>query len=571
MNSKKKILIVDDSKTVIMAIKSLIPVTSEFETYYAMSFAQAKELIAIHDFFAAILDLQLPDSQNGELVDYAISKKIRSVVLTATFDDEVRKKIIRKPIADYLVKNSIEDIRTALEIVANLIHFNGQRALVVDNSLLARMELRRLFEALGFEVIEADSGQRALSLLNKGVDIDVMSIDYEMPGMNGIDLIKKIRNKALPVQPLIFAVSSNDSAVDKALFIKNGANDFFAKPVQKEEFNHKLGNFFQIMSQKKELIRTQKILHAEQYRHSAYMKTLFDKNPSIVMVFDQNGLVNVNEKFFDYFPRYENMEDFNTQHRCVSELFVNVDDTHFLHPDKGNWLEDALIYPHSHVLINEVETAYYFSVNADKATCDDEVIYIATFTDITRTYLLQKQFEEYSMVDDLTKVYNRRYFNIMFEKEVSRARRDKKKLSFLMIDVDNFKRYNDFYGHDAGDNVLSSIAQTMQKHLLRASDYLFRLGGEEFGVLFLDQDMEVSEAYANIIRESIFSLNLPHEKNDPFGCITASIGLCNIDFAHNDNNEKQIYARADKALYKAKENGRNRVENWKDPHLKVSI
>lgn len=562
MNLKKKILVVDDSNTILTAIKSIISESSTFEAHYATSFAEAKKLIAVHDFFAAILDLQLPDSQNGELVDYAISKKIRSVVLTATFDDEVRKKIIRKPIADYLVKNSIEDIRNAVDVLHNLIHFDMQRALVVDDSRLSRMELRKLFEALGFEVIEAEDGLCALALLDNGTDIDVMSIDYEMPGMNGIELIKKIRNKNLPLQPLIFAVSSNESAADKARFIKSGANDFFAKPVQKEEFNHKLGNFFQILSQKKELIRTQKILQAEQSRHSAYMKMLFDKNPNIAIVIDQNGLANANDKFFEYFIHYKNIDDFKARHQCISELFEYVDDPHFLHPNKRNWLEHAISHPHSHILVKDGNKHFYFNVSADEARSDEQVFYIITFTDITRTYLLQKQFEEYSMVDDLTKVYNRRFFNIMFEKEIARARRDNKKLTFLMIDVDNFKRYNDFYGHDAGDDVLSSIGQTMQKHLLRASDYLFRLGGEEFGVLFLDQNLEASEIYANVIRESISALNLPHENNRPYACVTASIGLCNVDFALSDNDEKQIYMLADRALYKAKENGRNRVQSY---------
>lgn len=560
MAHTKKILIVDDSKTILMAIQSLISELSEFQPYYAMNFAEAKALIAEHHFFAAVLDLQLPDSQNGELVDYAISKKIRSVVLTATFDDEIRDKILKKRVADYLVKNSIEDIRHAVEVIQNLTYFDSQKALVVDDSKLARMQMKQLFESLGFEVIEAESGEAALALVHNESNIDVMSIDYDMPGMDGIELIKKIRNKNLPLQPLVFAVSSNISDGAKARFIKSGANDFFAKPVQKEEFNHKLGNFFQILSQKKQLIQAQKILHAEQSRHNAYMKTLFDKNPNIVMVIDQNGLSSVNDKFFEYFSHYKNLDDFKSQQQCISELFEYVDDPHFLHPNKRNWLEHALNHPHSHVLIKDGKEHYYFNVSADEVRTDGQIYYIVTFTDITRTYLLQKKFEEYSMIDDLTKVYNRRFFNQMFEKEVARARRDKKKLTFLMIDVDNFKRYNDFYGHDAGDSVLSRVAATMQQHLMRASDYLFRLGGEEFGVLFLDQTLEASQLYADVIRESIRLLNIPHEKNDIFGYVTASIGLCTVDFSIGDYDEKEIYVQADKALYAAKTKGRNRVE-----------
>ena len=170
----------------------------------------------------------------------------------------------------------------------------------------------------------------------------------------------------------------------------------------------------------------------------------------------------------------------------------------------------------------------------------------------------KKRIEEISIHDELTKLYNRRHFNKVLHDEHNRAKRDKKLLSFMMIDVDNFKLYNDNYGHQEGDNVLFEIAKVLNNYCKRAGDFAFRLGGEEFGILFSELTKEESKTYANAIRKAVEDLKIPHEKNSISSFVTISVGLLSIS-PEEKITEDEIYKKADDLLYKAKESGRNRV------------
>ena len=128
----------------------------------------------------------------------------------------------------------------------------------------------------------------------------------------------------------------------------------------------------------------------------------------------------------------------------------------------------------------------------------------------------------------------------------------------MMIDVDNFKLYNDNYGHQEGDSVLFEIAKVLNNYCKRAGDFAFRLGGEEFGILFSELTEEESKTYANAIRKAVEDLKIPHEKNSIFSFVTISVGLLSIS-PKEKITEDEIYKKADNLLYKAKESGRNRV------------
>jgi len=171
----------------------------------------------------------------------------------------------------------------------------------------------------------------------------------------------------------------------------------------------------------------------------------------------------------------------------------------------------------------------------------------------------QKRLEEISIRDELTGLYNRRYFNEVIQRELKRLRRAKKHLSFIMLDVDHFKFFNDTYGHCEGDRVLKEIGIALQSILHRGSDYAFRMGGEEFGVLFSELDPEHSEAFAKTICETILELKIPHAKNSAGEYVTASLGLLVANLESDIIDENALYTMADEALYQAKAQGRNRV------------
>lgn len=181
------------------------------------------------------------------------------------------------------------------------------------------------------------------------------------------------------------------------------------------------------------------------------------------------------------------------------------------------------------------------------------------YTAIRHDISNKKIIEEISITDGLTSIFNRRHFNDLFPKYINSAKRKNELLCFVIMDVDHFKQYNDTYGHQMGDEVLKSIANVLKTTLKRADDYCFRLGGEEFGVLFKAQNKENALLYANEIREAIEALHIEHTGNSASAYVTASMGLfCNE--VQSMDNEDEIFKTADDLLYKAKESGRNKVK-----------
>jgi diguanylate cyclase (GGDEF)-like protein len=162
-----------------------------------------------------------------------------------------------------------------------------------------------------------------------------------------------------------------------------------------------------------------------------------------------------------------------------------------------------------------------------------------------------------ALVDALTGLANRRQFDTMFEREWRRAVREQTALALLMIDVDNFKAYNDCYGHRRGDEALTTIAQSIESTVVRPGDVAARYGGEEFAVILPATETSSALVVAERIRTSIAALEVPHE-NDTSSVTSVSIGVASIVPRRADDRATLIDA-ADAALYEAKRAGRNRT------------
>ncbi|MGE0052251.1 MAG: diguanylate cyclase [Arcobacter sp.] len=187
---------------------------------------------------------------------------------------------------------------------------------------------------------------------------------------------------------------------------------------------------------------------------------------------------------------------------------------------------------------------------------NNKIGYISIKQDITD----KKIIEEISITDGLTNLYNQRYFNDFSQKFINSAKRENHFISFLIIDVDYFKQYNDTYGHLMGDNVLKKVATALKDYSSRSDDYCFRLGGEEFGILFKSKNQEKAFQFAKMILKNIENLKIEHKSSIVSKYITVSMGLFS-DYSKNIIDIDDIYKKADKMLYLAKETGRNRVIN----------
>lgn len=187
----------------------------------------------------------------------------------------------------------------------------------------------------------------------------------------------------------------------------------------------------------------------------------------------------------------------------------------------------------------------------------DEHFNIRSFTHIVEDISDKKVLEELSITDNLTNLHNRRYFDEVIETQIRLARRSNACLTLAILDIDCFKLYNDNYGHPAGDAVLADLAAVLKQIMNRPNDYIFRLGGEEFGLLFSDSDKESTRVFLDRIRKEIQSLGIEHRHSLIADVVTVSLGarVCRgPDIPH----KSQLYSQADQALYDAKQN-RNRV------------
>jgi diguanylate cyclase (GGDEF)-like protein/PAS domain S-box-containing protein len=162
--------------------------------------------------------------------------------------------------------------------------------------------------------------------------------------------------------------------------------------------------------------------------------------------------------------------------------------------------------------------------------------------------------------DELTGLYNRRYFNETLSREIHRCTRNGDPLSVLLCDVDYFKNFNDFYGHLAGDQCLKDVAAVLSQVFHRASDTTARFGGEEFIVILPNTSAEQALGLAETLRNTIWEKDIPHTAQPTHNRVSISVGV--TTFQSNDIfAPEEIIRAADTALYNAKENGRNRVES----------
>jgi diguanylate cyclase (GGDEF)-like protein len=177
--------------------------------------------------------------------------------------------------------------------------------------------------------------------------------------------------------------------------------------------------------------------------------------------------------------------------------------------------------------------------------------------DITERKKIEARLELMANTDELTGIYNRRHFIERLEQELLRARRYGQKASLILFDADNFKMVNDTHGHDVGDEVLIAITN-VTKACLREVDCFGRFGGEEFVVLLPETPLEAALTVAERIRRSIEQTELPLEDGSALR-FTVSLGVTQIH--EEEEGHDRIIRRADSAMYRAKQTGRNKVES----------
>lgn len=240
---KEKILIVEDNKALSKLLAKKMEINLDFEVDIAYSLKEAKALVeSKNKYFLALLDLNLPDAPDGEVVDFMIEQKVPSIVLTGSVDTETRDKILQKDVIDYVYKGNMDDVNYIFRLIDRL-HKNREiKVLVVDDSIVARAQIKGFLKQQMFKVLVAAHGEEALVFLEDNPDIKLILTDFNMPVIDGVELTKEVRKKQNKNELSIIAMTASNAEHISAKFLKIGANDFIHKPFTKEEIACRVNN-----------------------------------------------------------------------------------------------------------------------------------------------------------------------------------------------------------------------------------------------------------------------------------------------------------------------------------------
>lgn len=245
---KNKILIVEDNKALAKLIAKKMEDKVEMDIDIAHSLAEAQAFLTNpKEYFIALLDLNLPDAPNGEVVDYVISKGLPSIVLTGSMDEATRESFIHKDIVDYVYKGNMDDINYIFRIINRLSKNRQYKVMVVEDSAPFRSALKKILTSLQFQVFTAAHGEEAMNYFTDNPDIKLALCDYRMPVKDGLEVLKEIRAIGDKNQIGVLMMTSPSENVNGAIFLKNGANDFIAKPFVKEELICRVNNTIEAM------------------------------------------------------------------------------------------------------------------------------------------------------------------------------------------------------------------------------------------------------------------------------------------------------------------------------------
>lgn len=239
MSVERKILVVEDSPVVLKVLQHLLSQSPTFVPVLCSCYKEAENKLkdAGEEYFAAVVDLNLPDAENGEVVDLVLFYKVPCVVLTGSVDDSLRLSLLNKGVLDYITKESRYSFNQVIKVIERLSKNQDIKVLVAEDSSTSRLFIKILLEQYRFKVIEAVNGQEALAKLESDSEIRMLITDHNMPLVNGYDLVRMLRYNSRFQDLVIIGLSAEGDNTLSAKFIKAGANDFLKKPFYHEEFH----------------------------------------------------------------------------------------------------------------------------------------------------------------------------------------------------------------------------------------------------------------------------------------------------------------------------------------------
>lgn len=532
------ILIVDSSSLILNVLSDLISKNNDFKVKIASSFEEATFLLSKNEFFLCISNLILEDALNGELIDVLDSKCIPTIILTADESELCSKKLKNKNVIDYILKKSINDLEVVKSLVELMPFMNTKKVLLLSDSSSISTKISNILNSLLLHVKVLKTKEEGFIFLKKENKVSMIIIDCNMVTLNTLDfLIEVKKNNDFSKIPII--VISDDFRVDiKTSLYKNGITDFLHKPILEIELKSKILKMF---SEENKISKIKNFVK------------IVDENV-ISSTSDKKGIIKRVSSAFCRISGYEKSEMIGEPHSILRHPDMNSDIF------KNLWatIKEGKVWKGE--IKNLKKDGGFYWVKVIISPNFDNENNIISYTSVREDITSEKKIYELSIRDGLTSLYNRRHFNDIANSVITNTMRENNTFAFVLLDIDNFKKYNDTYGHQEGDNVLIQFSKTLKKTFKRSNDLVFRLGGEEFGILIGAANEEDIDILVNRARDNINKLNIEHKKNLPSQIVTASFGV-EIIKKHNVNLELDtIYKNADLALYEAKKQGRDQIK-----------
>ncbi len=285
--SANKVLIVEDSRAINEMLVHSIVTQLHIDVESARSMKEAREIVRSQkdSFFVSILDINLPDAPNGEIVDYILEQNIPPIILTGNISDDIHDEMMEKPIIDYVVKRNLNEVIYIIDTIRRLRDNINRKILVVDDSRSSRRLITSLLNRHYFNVTAVSNAADALKLLDEHDDFTMVITDYNMPNMNGMELVAKIREKYSRNELSIIGISASGTGTISIRLLKSGANDFIARPFMHEEFYCRVNQ------------NIDAVINYRKLKHAADRDFLTD-------LFNRKYLFNTGQKLFENAKRH---------------------------------------------------------------------------------------------------------------------------------------------------------------------------------------------------------------------------------------------------------------------------
>ena len=448
------------------------------------------------------------------------------------------------------------------------------RVLVVDDIPTNVKLLEARLAAEYFQVTAAYSGAEALSICAEG-HVDIVLLDVMMPEMDGFEVCRRLKSDPRTHHIPIVMVTALDQVADRVKGLEAGADDFLNKPVDDT----------QLMARVKSLVRLKVLTDELRARAVTGQQIAIEDAMRVMDSIKSDGarilMVDTDQRHAERIKGYLEPVHQVTTLTDPSELIFTASEGHFEvilvsasldgHDplricSQLRTLEQTRLVP---IILIAEESERPKVVRALDLGVNDFILRPVERHEMAARVKTQVKRQRYAVelresvsstmqlavVDELTGLYNRRYFDRHLSLMFTKAQQQGRHMAILMLDLDYFKAVNDTHGHGAGDEVLREFALRLQRNI-RGVDLACRYGGEEFVVLMPDTDEAIAGAVAERVRASVadreFSVDTDVELT-----LTVSAGIAAID--NDDAHPEALLKRADNALYRAKRDGRNRV------------